>query len=314
MPRFFRCPPLSAGRGAILRRAAVILAAALPCLTGCRQDPNKDVDVAPGIVFRRDPIASVELLDVDLQTANVRPAIVAKNVERIRNNFVADAKSVPQWAEEYGAIGGMNAGFFGDTYDQLGHRKQIVGLAIVDGKVVAPGSLVSSKRNPGERFLRSVVGFTRDGEPEITWATGTVKGTIRRYDSPVNPDSGLAWSPQSAVACGPHLFKNGLHNITKQEERLHSPGRLNRAFIAYDIENGKPRHFVMGRADAMEFEDIATYLSAYFDRVHHTRPEEGMCLDGGPSAQLVYRKDGRLEDAEPTGVLVPTALLLLPKR
>ena len=116
-----------------------------------------------------------------------------------------------------------------------------------------------------------------------------------------------------AVACGPRLFVRGTQRITAREERLNSPGKLPRAFAAYDLMDGKPRHFVLGRADAMEFADVADFLKTYFQRTHGTGPQDALCLDGGPSAQLVYREHGTLHDAEETGVLVPTAILLLPK-
>jgi hypothetical protein len=64
----------------------------------------------------------------------------------------------------------------------------------------------------------------------------------------------------------------------------------------------------------MEFTDVATYLTDYFARAHQSSPREAMCLDGGPSAQLVYRANGALVDVEPTGVLVPTAILLVPNQ
>ena len=70
---------------------------------------------------------------------------------------------------------------------------------------------------------------------------------------------------------------------------------------------------MLGRADAAEYEDVANFLEDYFRRRHGAQVEDAMCLDGGPSAQLVYRDtDGALRDAEPTGVRVPTAILLLP--
>lgn len=300
--------------GTFLRAAALILAAAP--LFGCpRAEPN-EVRVAPGVVFRRDGEAGVQVLDVDLRQASVRPVVVAEGIERRRNNFVGDCRTVREWAERAGALGGLNGGFFGDMYDDRGRRKQIVGLAMVNGEVVAPGGLVASTRQRGERFLRAAIGFAADGTPDIAWASGERSGGARRYAEPVNPGSGTRWRVRSAVACGPRLFVRGQRRITVREERLASPGRLMRAFVAYDVDaENKPRHLLLGRADAMEFEDVADFLTAYFQRTHGTRPHDALCLDGGPSAQMVYRDgSGELRDAEPTGVLVPTAILLLPRR
>jgi len=291
-----------------------ILLVALAAGTGCRHTPPAEIPVAPGVTFRRDSIAGFQILDVDLRVATVRPVVVAQNVERQRGNYVGDCKTVAEWAEAYDAIGGINAGFFGDTYDQVGRRKQIVGLAAIDGKVIAPSDFVASTRVTGERYLRSAIGFTREGTPQIAWATGSMRSVLRRYDSPINPTGSDFWRVRSAVGCGPRLYTDSARRITDHEERRVSPGKLSRAFVAYDVEDKIPRHLILGRADTAEFEDVASYLRDYFSRVHHTAPEEAMCLDGGPSAQLVYRSEGRYEDAEPTGVLVPTAILLVPRR
>ena len=137
----------------------------------------------------------------------------------------------------------------------------------------------------------------------------------RRRSEPNSPEGSQPWAVQEAVACGPRLFAGGIRRLTHREERLNSPGRLARAFVAFDYENGAPRHLVLGRADAMEFTHIADYLASYFPDAHGTTPREAMCLDGGPSAQVVYRdpQSGKLTDAEPTGVFVPTAILLVPR-
>lgn len=252
---------------------------------------------------------------MDLSVANVRPVIVSANIGKIRNNFVGDAKTVMEWATENGAVGGINAGFFGETYDTEGKRKQTVGLLVQSGRTIAPAVFVNSTKYPGEKFLRSAVGFGPDGTPDITWATGLKESLPRSYGSPVNPESSDTWRVRTAVACGPSLFVGGVRRITDREERLVSRGKLARAFIAYDRVDGKPRHFIMARADAMEFTDVADFLTAYFSRNYQTAPYAAMCLDGGPSAQVVYHDPNtkNLTDAVPTGVQVPTALLLLPR-
>ena len=287
-------------------------------LSGCGHHQDADTfTVAPGVVFRRDRDAGVQILDIDQVTAKVRPIVVAANVSRLRGNFIGDTHTVREWADTYGAVGGINAGFFGDTYDMLGRRKQLVGLAVLDGRTVAPGSFVASTTRTGERFLRSAVGFDAGGVPEITYATGSPHGPLRRYNSPIalRNAGGDIWQVHSAVACGPRLFAGGVRHIADKEERLVSAGKLPRAFIAFDREQGRPRHLILGRADGMEFSEVAAYLTDYFARVHNSAPREGMCLDGGPSAQLVYQTGANTrEDAEPTGVLVPTAILLVPEK
>ncbi|MBC8103353.1 MAG: phosphodiester glycosidase family protein [Cytophagales bacterium] len=298
-------------------RAALCLCPAvglIPLSFGCSHTLPAAIEVAPGITFRRDQKAGVQLLDIDLTMAKMRPVVAARGVENRGGNFVGDAKTVREWAAQRGAIAGINGGFFGDTYDQIGRRKQIVQLAVMDGKVIAPGSVTLSSGGT-ERYTRSAIGFSKEGVPSMVWGTGTAKMGPRQRRDPTSPESSRPWPVAQALACGPRLFSSGKRHITDREERLKSPGRLPRAFVAYDQENGAPRHLILGRADAMEFSRVADYLAAYFPEAHGTTPREAMCLDGGPSAQVVYRDpDSRtLTDAEPTGVLVPTAILILPR-
>jgi hypothetical protein len=298
------------------RSCRIVFLSALVLLASSCQNTPKDIQqIARGVTFHRDREAGVQLLDVDVQTASVVPVIVAENIERRHNNFVGDCKTVKEWAESHKAIGGLNGGYFGDMYDQLGRRKQIVGLATVDHRIVAPSGFVESTRYPDQKFLRSVIGFTDDGVPQMVYATSTLKGPMRKYETAVNPITYTPWDVRYAVSCGPRLFSRASKHIADHEERLVSPGKLSRSFVAYDVGDGElPQHFVLGRADSMEFSEVADFLEAYFNQVHASRPYEAMCLDGGPSSQLVYRTpNGSLEDAEPTGVLVPTAILLIPK-
>lgn len=295
-------------------RATAFLFALLIAVPGCGRRDAAQVAVAPGVVFRRDARAGVQVLDVDLAAARVRPIVVAANVGRKGNNFVGDCFTAREWAERFGAVGGMNGGFFGETYDELGRRKQIVGLAMVDGKVVAPGGAVASTSVPGERFLRAAFGVSERGTPDVAWASGVRSGFVRRYDTVVNPGPGAPWAVTSAVACGPRLFVRGRRRITDREERRVHPEKVPRAFVAYAVgSDGRPSRLLLGRADAMDFSQVADWLEGYFSTRYHSRPHDALCMDGGPSAQLVYRDGNVLRDAEPTGVLVPTAILLVPR-
>jgi exopolysaccharide biosynthesis protein len=295
-----------------LKAAALCVAAfsVLGCQNQNAASPPTEVQVVSGVVYRSDTVRKIQTLTTDLRAGSVIPIVVAENVTRIGNNFVGDAKSVSDWAQKYNAIGGLNAGFFGETYDLLGKRKQLVQLAIIDGKVVAPGSATASTARPGESYLRSAVGFTRSGIPEICWATGKTSSGARRSERAVSPESTALWPVTSAVACGPRLIHLGKISVSDRDERLVSHGALSRAFVAYDKTQ---RFLVMGRADGINFSELAVYLQKFFTETLHAKISEAMCLDGGPSAQLVYRaENNRLTNVEPTGVSVPTAILLVP--
>ena len=292
---------ISSNRRSSSLRVAASLAATL-LLAGCPNRPSSEVTVTEGVVFRQDRVAITQTLTVDRNIATVRPMVVAENLEPLRNNIVGDARTVRDWAEKYDAVAGVNGGFFGESYDSLGRRKQLVQLCILEGKIVAPGTLV------GEA-LRSAVGFSESGEVQFAWAAGTELSGVRRYEKPVKTKTPLTWRVQSAVACGPRLIHKEKVDIADRAEKLVSDVRVPRLAVA---SNG--RFLVFCRADAMTYGELARYLMSFFKNTLHSAPDEAMCLDGGPSAQLVYKENGGLKEVEPTGVQVPTAILLVPRR
>ncbi|MBB6053383.1 phosphodiester glycosidase family protein [Armatimonas rosea] len=285
-----RLPPL---------RAAA-LAAALCILGACGGEPPSEVTVAEGVTFRTNKALGAQTLTVELAVAKVRPVVVAERLEHLRNNVVGDAHTVLDWARKYNAVAGVNAGFFGDSYDSLGRRKQVVQLCVLEGKVVAPGTPVGAA-------LRSAIGFQGDGRAEVTWAVGSEQAGARRFDRPVKAKTGFTWHPESAVACGPRLIHRGKVDIADRAEKLVSDLRTGRMAVAVS-----ERYLVFCRADAMTYGELSHYLMEYFKTTLQAIPDEALCLDGGPSAQLVYQEGGKLKEVEPTGVQVPTAILLIP--
>lgn len=286
-------------RRSLTSGAAASLAAAL-LLTGCTPEPPTEVSVAEGITFRTDKASGAQTLTVDRTLARVRPIVVAEKLENLRNNWVGDAKTVHEWAQQYGAVAGVNGGFFGNSYDSLGRRKQLVQLCIIEGKVVASGTPVGSA-------LRSAIGFTQSGEAEIAWAVGTEKDGTRRYEKTVKTKNGLTWRMDYALACGPRLIHRGKIDVADRAEKLVSDVRTGRMAVAVS-----ERYLVFCRADAMTYGEIARTLVEFFKTTLQSSPDEAMCLDGGPSAQMVYQDGGGLKDVEPTGVQVPTSILLVP--
>ncbi|WP_395142690.1 phosphodiester glycosidase family protein [Armatimonas sp.] len=279
--------------------AAASLAAAL-LLTGCTTEPPTEIRVAEGVTFRTDKASGAQTLTVDNTLARIRPIVVAENLQHLRNNLVGDAKTVHEWAQKYGAVAGVNGGFFGESYDSLGRRKQLVQLCVVEGKIVAPGTPVGTA-------LRSAIGFTQSGKPEIAWVVGTEKDGARRYEKPTKAKNGLTWRMDYALACGPRLIHRGKIDVADRAEKLVSDVRTGRMAVALSA-----RYLVFCRADAMTYGELAHSLVEFFKTTLHSSPDEAMCLDGGPSAQMVYQDGGGLKDVEPTGVQVPTAILLVP--
>ena len=289
--------------------------------TGCTAPPPKPpelpttTELAEGVVYEHDSARGVSVLDIDLQTARYMPVVIARNVTRVGNNFVGDARTVGDWMEKTGAIAAVNGGFFGDTYAPVNgtDRKQIVGLSVVNGIITTPGTRTLSTRNPGQHFLRGAVGFTKRGVPDIAYATATRTAGTRRYTDVLSASKGTPWAMQWAVQCGPRLYSWGQLHITDREERLISAGELPRTAIAYDLEGGKPHHLVLLCAEAMTFAQTATYLAETFVRRHGTPIRDALCLDGGGSTQMAYRVGSVIETANACKTTVPTAILLVPR-
>ena len=187
--------------------------------------PAPAVELQHGVTFRRDGkvTAHLQWIDVDLAEAQVVPTLIvaAEHVQNRGGNFVGDAKTVREWASMRQAIAGINGGFFGDTYDQVGRRKQIVQLAVVDGKVVAPGSAEDARKTAlFDTFVQpSASPSTRS--PDMVWGSGAPRGWDRATAPPLMAQSrlgpgrcptrsraGRACSPAAYAARSP-ITKNG---------------------------------------------------------------------------------------------------------
>jgi exopolysaccharide biosynthesis protein len=274
---------------------------------GCPRavEQKQMVAIAPGVLFVDDTDSGVQLLSINQAEADVVPIVVAQGVQKRGGNYAGDVRTVKEWAEKYQAIAGINANFFGERYDN-GAKRQIIQMAMVSGKVVAPASITIT--DTSQEYRRCAVGFDKKGTPSLAWASG--ENPVLSWERPVDATESVPWQVQNAASCGPRLIQTGRRMITAKAERLVSPGRPGRAFVAFDDK----KHLVLGRADAMRYEDIVAYLHKYFKETYQTDPQEAMCLDGGPSAQIAYRDAaGSYVDAHPTGVPVPTAILLVPR-
>ena len=295
----------------------------LPC--GCGREQGDIVwsrgerRVAPGVIVRTIPRGGIAgesdaaVIEVDLSAAQVQCRVAAEDVRIEQGRVYGAARTVREWCRRQNAVAGINGGFFGLT---SGGRKEIIGLLARNERVESSGKLVRSPRDPRRRFVRAVLGFDRSGMPHIGWAVGQRgrAAMLTEYLQPLNPVRQQFWTVDSAVACGPLLIRNGRIGVTDREERLASPPPLRRTFAAYSINAGRPKRLVLGIGESMTFADAASFLDRYFRERFGTPPEAAMCLDGGASSQLSFRKDGDIADVRPTGVSVPTAILVIPKR
>lgn len=298
------------------------------CFVGCSHTPLSrttppqrpaDYLVTSGLVYREfptgdalSPVSDAAVLDLDLQKSDLKLRIAVEKDEAVNGRTYAASNTVREWCRQAEALGGVNGGFFGTTD---GTRKETIGLLATEGVIRSSGRLVRSPEHPERQFARCVFGLDGEGTPHIGWAVGQRgRGALlTEYSTPLNPISACFWKADAAVACGPRLVEAGRVNVTDRQERLVSPPPLRRTFVAYSLEKGKPRHLVLGIANAMTFENVASFLQSYFRAYHGTACAEAMCLDGGSSTQLAYRTPTGYSNAIAGRVTVPTALLIVKK-
>ena len=285
------------------------LAAAGPAAT--------DESVAPGVVYRAiatGSMAGVDLIDVDMAAAKVRLGLGVGGIKRGAHGVTGRAFTPEQWLTQTNALAAVNGGYFGNAASS--DREQVVGLLMLGGKVVQAQPAISGhggRHVVAGRYVRSAFGITASGAPSIAWI-GTVGTTPMSYRSPTNLIAGKRWRVRDAFGCGPTLIANGRIDVHDYAERLVNSGERERTFVAYDTLAGQPRHFVMGVASSMTFQTLADFIAGYFQHYHAGKAARAMCFDGGSSSQLSYRGPSGVTSPLQTGVTVPVALLLLPRR
>ena len=276
--------------------------------------------LAPGITHRAIPTqdnSGVDVIDTDLAISHARWSIQTQGITLEGGHVVGQSYTPRDWMTRKRGLAAVNGGYFGLIEDALG-RKDFVGLLVQKGKVrhaAPPLTGQGSPTIPRGHYFRSAFGLTSGGEPRIVWAATRLgkPQTIDTYDGPMGKPRS-AWRIAQAVGCGPMLIAAGSIVVTDSRERLVSPGPRPRTFVAYDSDNGRPKHLLVGTASASDFPSLAKWIAWYFRKYHGTRAVAAMCLDGGASTQMSYRLHGALQSPRETGVTVPDALVLLPAR
>jgi exopolysaccharide biosynthesis protein len=270
------------------------------------------VRVADGVVYRtfgaHDPMArgtEVWLIDIDLSRPGVQVSVAAHGLRRGEAPATGDARTAAEWCAGTGAVAAVNGGYFGAGDDA---RKEIVGLLVQRGRVVSSASV---RRGDRGSYVRSVFGASSRGVPAIRWATGS-RGAVRLrgHRGPTDAASAGAWSPASAVGCGPRLISGGKVKVADRAERLVSPGRVPRTFVGYSLSRGRPAHLVLAVGQRMDYADAAAFLKAYFRGFHRAACAEAMCVDGGGSSQMAYREGEHIRMPISSLVTTPTAIVV----
>ena len=173
------------------------------------------------------------------------------------------SKIVPQ---EEGAVAGINGGFFNMPNGGL------LGLVVKDGKLISP--------HVGRRPARSVIAFTKDGQPFID-RLKAIKGQVVRLNGQPTPPLRMA------LGAGPTLLKNGQLYITADAEELGPKGNditraCGRSLIAYNKDQ-MMLATLSGARDSHSQGWKLPVLAKYLQKKGMT---EALNLDGGGSVGM----------------------------
>ncbi|HEY3329332.1 MAG TPA: phosphodiester glycosidase family protein [Capsulimonadaceae bacterium] len=268
--------------------------------------------LAPGVVHAAFPTGTasgIDIIDVDLQSAAYRPAILTEGLKVEKGRLMGASYTPYDWLDRSHALAAMNGAYFGTGTDS---RKELIGLVVSKGRVIQHAPPLHGKAGT---YVRSAFGINSAGQPQIVWGATASKGGpwVYAYSQPTDPHGGYRWNAAEAVGCGPTLIRSGRKVVTDHEERLVNDISTARTFVAYDVSVGKPVHFVMGIGSRLTYAELADQVASYFQRVHGTKVHRAMCLDGGASTQLSYMQNGAIQSPRSTTVTVPDAIALVHK-
>lgn len=173
------------------------------------------------------------------------------------------SKIVPQ---EEGAIAGINGGFFNMPNGGL------LGLVVKDGKLISP--------HVGRRPARSVIAFTKDGQPFIE-RLKAINGQVVRLNGQPTPPLRMA------LGAGPTLLKNGQLYITADAEELGPKGNditraCGRSLIAYN----KDKMMLATLSGARDSHSQGWKLPVLAKYLQKKGMTEALNLDGGGSVGM----------------------------
>jgi hypothetical protein len=133
-------------------------------------------------------------------------------------------ETVSSFAHGLGACVVVNGGYFRMDRTPADH----VGLLVTDGRVVSPATRSVVRDSISYEIARAAIGFTEDGDIEITWATSRGDTVYAWADPPshhpgqpaprLDYGSARVWDVLDAVAAGPILIMNGQIKVATDQE------------------------------------------------------------------------------------------------
>lgn len=216
-----------------------------------------------------------------------------KITAKILSSFDKDRMETPsQFMLNTNALIVMNGGYFISNKIPASH----VGLLKTDGILREPASPSLLKDNLRYFISRGAFGLSRDGFPDIAWAT-TKMDSIFQLVKPINNRPGFAahpitkdekihWNVYGAIHAGPVLMSNGEINITLDEEVFFNTpiaGVHPRSAIGYTKKN----ELIMMVVDGRQPESRGVYLEELAIMLKSFNCHEALNLDGGGSSAIV---------------------------
>ncbi|MBZ0200637.1 MAG: phosphodiester glycosidase family protein, partial [Ignavibacteriaceae bacterium] len=235
---------------------------------------------------RQSPALKIWYFDVDMNRSDIGiKAYKSKNIKEGITSFVPS----------YNAVAGINGGYFNT---QTGASYS----AVVTPDGVSAKNISSVVRDGKTYFLtRSLFGITDTREMAVDWIYhfGSNIKDIYRFDTPIpnqqgtpaplpSPSTGEAYYELIVgIGGGPTLVKNGIKNITYNEEVFWGSGvgltnQDPRTAVGYTNEN----HVIMVVADGRQTASSGLSLTELADVMINLGCIEAMNLDGGGSSQI----------------------------
>lgn len=222
---------------------------------------------------------------VDLTDGNI--------TAKILSSFDKDKVETPsQFMSNSNALIVMNGGYFISNNVPASH----VGLLKTDGILREPASPSLLKDNLRYFISRGAFGLSKDGYPDIAWATtkmDSIFELVRPINNrpgfaalPISQDERIHWNVHGAIHAGPVLISKGEINITLDEEVFFNTpiaGVHPRSAIGYTKEN----KLIMMVVDGRQPDSRGVYLEELAIMLRDFNCHEALNLDGGGSSAIV---------------------------
>ncbi len=215
---------------------------------------------------------------------------------RLSGDLQDGRETLTSFASDGDACVAVNGGYFAMDRVPAVHA----GLLLIDDRLVAPATRSVEREAQRYDATRAAVGFTEDGEIEITWATTSGDSVLTWPDppphtpgSPAEIDATLArpWAVRDAVGAGPMLVVGGAVRVTTDEEVFFGsaiPKTHPRTAVGRTADGQLILLVVDGRQPGSRGVDLVELATIMRD----LGAERALNLDGGGSSALVVR--GRL--------------------